>query len=232
MLDPIAHWRLDDNAASTVITDCSGNGYHGTAQQNTNLLHTFDGMAFDGTSDYIDTGNTFQAVFRDNFSINGWIKLYAPSGDYQVLVGAWGYSGKAGGVEMFVNSTNSRFVVVYTTGMYNDINAYSDEEIPFNIWLMFTMIVTKIPNSLVHIDIYQNGILQSALPPSNNEKAINMANFTTDKALSIGSVDGSYAFANGLIDNVMIFNYALSADQIRELYDNHNSDNDNDEWSW
>lgn len=51
-------WRMNDNAANKTVKDSSGKGHDGTAQQNTDQLHTegkINGaLTFDGTNDYIE----------------------------------------------------------------------------------------------------------------------------------------------------------------------------------
>lgn len=74
----VAHWKLNDNDWSTVVADSSGNGNHGIARRKTVHLHT-NGVtngAFkqNGTTDYIDTGNLFQSTFQRSFSISVLVK--------------------------------------------------------------------------------------------------------------------------------------------------------------
>lgn len=51
-------WRMNDNAANKTVKDSSGKGHDGTAQQNTEDLHTEGkikgALTFDGTNDYIE----------------------------------------------------------------------------------------------------------------------------------------------------------------------------------
>jgi len=61
----VAHFKMNDDAASTDVVDSSDSGHTGTAQQNTEDLST-DGLAtntnaalsFNGTSDYIETSES------------------------------------------------------------------------------------------------------------------------------------------------------------------------------
>ena len=55
----VGHWKMNDNEPNTTVVDSSGNGNYGTAQQDTNGLHTtgkIDGaLTFDGSGDFIGT---------------------------------------------------------------------------------------------------------------------------------------------------------------------------------
>ena len=73
-----AQWNMNDDAADTDVVDATGNGYTGTAQQNTDGLTTTGNinaaLTFNGTSDFIDTNATFQSIVRNGFSIAQWVK--------------------------------------------------------------------------------------------------------------------------------------------------------------
>jgi hypothetical protein len=72
----IAHWLMDDNAASKTVAD-SGGTYAGTAQQNTAALTTAgkldSALAFNGASDWIDLG-TAAALLPDAWTLCAWVK--------------------------------------------------------------------------------------------------------------------------------------------------------------
>ena len=63
-------WKLDDNAASTVVTDYSGNANHGTLQGGSNTSdlastsispYLTNSLVFDGSADYVDLPLNFAA---------------------------------------------------------------------------------------------------------------------------------------------------------------------------
>lgn len=83
--DCIAHWKMNDNAASNVVVDETGdyNGvYHGTGgADDYTSSHDVTGkvsgaLELDGTQDYIDTGLKASEIHTSNkFSICMWVKI-------------------------------------------------------------------------------------------------------------------------------------------------------------
>jgi len=84
----VLHYKMNDNSATSTVVDSIG-AYNGTYKDAEGEINTDDGTAmgkinecldFDG-DEYIDVGNTLQAVFRDDFSIALWFK--ADDGQHQ-----------------------------------------------------------------------------------------------------------------------------------------------------
>jgi hypothetical protein len=75
----VGHWKMNDNEPNTTVVDSSGNGNHGTAQQNTSILHTDSGnppylngaLTFNGTSDDIAVGTV---VGLGAYTKVAWVK--------------------------------------------------------------------------------------------------------------------------------------------------------------
>ena len=71
----VGHWKMNDNEATTVVLDASGNGHDGTALQNTSVLHTtgkIDGaLTFNGTTDYVNVGNV---IGTGAYTKVAWVK--------------------------------------------------------------------------------------------------------------------------------------------------------------
>ncbi|GAI12163.1 unnamed protein product, partial [marine sediment metagenome] len=78
----VAFYTFNDDTNSTVVIDTQGysNGTFTDATGDPNTdAHATTGkingaLDFDGTDDYVDTGNTFESTFQDSFSISLWIK--------------------------------------------------------------------------------------------------------------------------------------------------------------
>ncbi len=76
----VCHLKMNDNKASTVVKDCSGNNNHGTAQQNTSVLSTTgkinSGLSHNGTMDKINCGNnTKLQIGTGNKTYAFWVKI-------------------------------------------------------------------------------------------------------------------------------------------------------------
>jgi len=76
----VAHYKLDDYAADTAVLDSSGNSNDGTltgganTEDNNIVGQVRDAQQFDGAADYVDTGNAFQSTFTGSHSVSLWVK--------------------------------------------------------------------------------------------------------------------------------------------------------------
>ncbi|KKN33967.1 hypothetical protein LCGC14_0798490 [marine sediment metagenome] len=76
----VAHWKLDDDLATTDVIDSSGNVHHGTlvGGDNTQDVNTAgkvsDAFQFNGVDDYVGTGDPFQSTLQGSFSVSLWVK--------------------------------------------------------------------------------------------------------------------------------------------------------------
>jgi hypothetical protein len=209
----VAWWECDNAADNNIVTDSSGNGYNGTSVRNTSVLHTTGkiggALAFNGTGDYIDTGNTFRAVFRDSFTISLWAKPTDghPATDQGIL----------GNLDYY-----EVFFELYITGVMgvglatgpswivaSASNVFSDGEQP---WTMITFVGVKLSAISGYALLYVDGILVN----TGTTVPITWANFSASANIRLGqSIPGNFV---GSIDDVKIFSRALSADEVRQLY--------------
>jgi len=78
-IGPTAHWKMDDNAADTVLIDSIGRGNDGAAQQNTEDSTTSgvidSALSFNGFTDYIVVPERLEWVLAMDFTISLWVKF-------------------------------------------------------------------------------------------------------------------------------------------------------------
>lgn len=218
----VAHWKMNDNAASTVVLDSSGNGYHGTSQQNTSDLTTTGkvngALTFNGTTDYVDTGQTFQSVFRDSFSISLWIKYDTASNlTYFCAISDGGNNGivfgtGASGILDMQYTANGKAVITENTVFSNGVGN----------WYFTVLVVQKTSESTVVAKLYLNSVLVA----SDSSDDCAMSDYTSIYNLYIGANNnagtGILLPFDGSLDNFMLFNHALSQAEITRLYNNGN----------
>jgi hypothetical protein len=216
----VCFYKMNDNETSTVVLDSSGNGYNGTSIRNTNLMHV-DGigggaLSFNGSSDYIDTGQNFESTFRNSFTITLWsnLKNLIQSDDILGL-----YNPETGYIiRLFRDYTEGYLYFYYgnqTTPELVNLEAYYAPH--NNRWVMITVVIEKTGDTSSG-RIYMNG---SEISDVDHDSTFNMENFSAGLALFlIGTNDynNKSTHFNGSIDNVMIFNKALSQEEIWTLY--------------
>ncbi len=216
--DAIAHWNLNDNASSQTVIDSSSNSYNGTSIQNTNLLSTTgqlnNGFAFNGTSDYIEIDGYQGVTGTSSRTVAAWIKT-SSTGD----VINWGKSSSSG--ERWVVDLNgtsngtSGAVQIEVNGGY----LIGNTSVTDNQWHHIAVVLKEdtIPaNTGVNdIQIYVDGLLDGDIN-SNSAYLAQTINTMADPNVHIGLYTSNYF--NGTMDNIMIFDRALSAIEVNRLY--------------
>ena len=109
-------WKLDDNAASTTVTDYSGNGNHLTCNVNTSTAHSTDAPAyntasftFDGTSSspfcYINSAMG-SGVNSGDCTLLVWYKSNQNTGTDAIMGYSHFYTGGIGAGGLYRNAAN------------------------------------------------------------------------------------------------------------------------------
>ncbi len=228
---PVAQYKFDECQGATVY-DTSGNNLHGTwsgssGTQTSVGTCTTSGSAwgngasgkyssslnFDGSDDMITvphpTGGQLDFGSTSSFSMAAWVKTSDTTGTYHTILEKGGYS------------TTSRFTLftygdgkarVYIADGTTSRNIQSNSTVNDGQW---HHIVGQINREDSTIQIFIDGKLDQTAP-------LNLSgSVTSTNVLRIGG-PGPFSF-NGQIDDVQIFNYALSADQIAKVYNQGSS---------
>jgi hypothetical protein len=199
----VAHWKLDGNAADPI------GGNHGTIYGSPLwTVGKVDGaLYFDGDGDYIDCGNDSSLNLTNNFSISAWfnsdnvepvllickgnVPAYDPGGAYTVLC-----------------VPSNGIIAFYVRDSGNTNFGYAVTAVSLNQWVH--VVVTF---SDGNINIYKNGVfVQSGVLGTTTI-------YSNDGPLGIGADgDGGMLFT-GTIDDVRIYNRAMSEAEARKIAD-------------
>lgn len=218
---PIGWWKMDE-CQGTTINDISGNGNNGTVTIGGTAPQTQAGtcsdgltssawyngrvgkynsaMSFDGADDYATVPNTSLWNFGTNdFSIDYWFKTSSGSREHALNFGSTGSSNNISfdfndsGYGVWVYWMSNGTPNIRTTKAYNDGNWHH---------LVFLRSGT---NAKLYIDgVYIGGVVDST-------------SVSISGSLYIGGGVGGWWW-NGLIDEVKIYNYALTPGQIQLEY--------------
>ena len=208
----VGHWNMNDSTANTTVADGSGKGNHGTARKNTSALSTtgkIDGaLTFNGTSDYVNCGNNSSLDITDAITISAWVKFNRLGIDQGIV--DKGFNNISGVIRLWIWSGNNKVYFDAPEGTVR-INGAPVGGFSINTWYHIVATYDKNagPNNL---NLYING---TNVATSTDTDAMG----TNNADLIIGArKQGSGEFFSGLIDNVMIYNKALSQEKIATLY--------------
>ncbi len=211
-LDPtiVGYWKLDEGTG-TIAQDSSGNGNDGTLTNgptwSTGQLN--GALQFDGIDDYVNISHA-PSLQPANVTVSAWIKPTSIS-TYDVVLnkvanGIWddGY-----GLEVSKNSKMS-----FRINDENSPSNFAETSVSTGVW---THVVGTYDGSVIRI--YKDGILAAS---TSNTNGITYAGGNVGIGDSAQGPDPSTKFT-GLIDDVRIYNRALSASEVLGLFFNPDS---------
>ena len=213
----VGWWRMDDVNASGDPWDRSSYSNNGSKKGNaaqTDAGKLGKAFEFDGDGDTINAGNSNSLSLSSNFSIAFWVKTGITTVQPTIIgrVGSGGaysqywYIGKESGkgrVESQLGD-GSKYSAVYSIFEINDSNWHSV------IW------VRKDDEQLIYVDGVNNTNISSI------NSGIGNVNPSTNVYIG-GDVESNDYYFNGSLDDIMIFNRSLSAEEIYVLYANQSS---------
>ncbi len=197
-------WHFDEGSGSSVA-DVSGNNNtgtltNGTVWQGDAKFNSGSSLRFDGVNDYVDAGNGASLNITDAITISLWIKTGTNVIEWPIILGKGSTS-----YNIQLYNPTQRF------GFWGNIGGVSIDNsngpiIPLNVW---SHIVVRYDGS--KIDYFLNTVSEGGIPASGSI-ALNANSFM------IGNTNDRAYFFNGSIDDVRIYNRALSAGEIQALY--------------
>jgi fibronectin type 3 domain-containing protein len=203
----VAAYNFNEGSGSTV-TDLSGNNLTGKIVGATWTTGGKYGnaLSFNGTSSYVDLGNPAALQLTGSITIEAWVKAAAdPANDGQIVAKSDNTSGWQ--LKTSHDTGPQAFAVAVTNSSGARAQRYTTTTRALNTWYHVAGIYNSAAGTL---DIYVNGALNSgalrgSIPSSNRNAAVNV---------NIGRRTGGYYF-NGVIDEVRIYNRALSPTEIQ-----------------
>lgn len=167
-------------------------------------------LEFDGVGNYVDAGNdaSLNTVFgTETFTFSVWLKSTFKA-DYQGIINkrtSNHYSASPGG--LFIDNDGNTFRFLIGTG--NDAESMDSitATLDHGIWTHWT---ATAGGGIMRL--YKNGV------QIGSDVIITKNPPTNDQPLTIGSFHANVRTFSGLIDDVRIYNRALTEDEIRFLY--------------
>jgi hypothetical protein len=207
----LAGWWKFDEGSGTVAFDSSGNSNNGTLSGTTIPTWQFqpncpsgDCLSFNGSTALVNIGNPVSLQIQGSQTIALWIYPYDFSSRRNPYAKAFGGEGT------ITQETNGSLSYYYGTGAgnttpYQGFN--SGSVLQLNTWNYVTL-VRDLTNMRLYW--YKNGNLVVQTTASYPAAS------TSSLPVTIGA--GYAGFYNGLIDDVRVYNRALSSAEINQIY--------------
>ena len=159
-----------------------------------------EAMSFNGTDQYVDAGSL--SLNSNTGTVSAWIKTNYTS-DYQIITGIDSQ------LQYRVLTTGEIRLILYHGGLFTGLNSTST--VNDGNWHNVTFTYSS-----SGMKIYIDG----SLNVSNTVDVISLTTASGNFLIGARSISGTLSkYFNGSIDEVAIFNTALSASKIQQIYD-------------
>lgn len=219
----VGWWPFNGNA-----NDESGNGNNGTvngatlvADRNGNPNSAY---SFNGTTNFIEVAHSANQNFPNGQSVSFWTYrtgMLSASGDQNHILSKgpqlWN------GQNIWAGDANNYIRYHYIEGNYNTHNSCITAQNSFSLnnWLHYV-----VTNDLSTINVYLNGNLVQTCPISNPSTSLaGTAQGPMNFGKGRGHFQGEQGF-QGRIDDIGIWNRALTPQEITDLYNSSSCSND------
>jgi subtilisin family serine protease len=204
---PISHWKFDEGSGTTVY-DSIGNN-HGTIYGAAWTAGQINGaLSFDGQNDYVGVPDDASLDITGDITISAWVQLTKGGLEQGIVTKCVGNGPTNNPFDFRTDPSPEPLLTLVRAGATGHDRVYSDKHISLNQWHhVLVRVENKVP------DFYVDGIITGkwadtifTKTPTGNAKPV-----------LIGARDDGLFF-NGKIDQVRIYDRALSAKEIQELF--------------
>jgi sialidase-1 len=206
----VGWWNFDNNTE-----DSSGAGNHGVANGGPSWIDVKMGAAleFDGVDDYVQvpddivnlkiTGDyTFSVWLKADANQKVWASIFSKC-DLSSMVNHW--------TLQFDTSSPKNLIIFHTNNFHNPESWYTGIQLPDIAGASHHVVIVRSGNTMTsYLDGVQRNIDSWNRNPGSGKGHFYIGADRTAKP--------DFVF-KGLIDDVMIYNYALSAQQVSDLYE-------------
>ena len=176
------------------------------SNENQNKVSNYS-MDFDGTNDFIDCGD-FSGLISNKISISAWVKRRSSIGNYAVVAGIRNTNGGPTPYMINLQTASSKSIkFIVTQSNSTSVIVTSNTLIENDIWYHVVAVADG-----SNVKIYVNGVLQT------DQKTYDGTIISPTQNFNIGrQVSAPAYYWDGKIDQVTVFDYALSQDQVTQL---------------
>jgi hypothetical protein len=211
---PIAHWKFDEGSGTTAYDSAGGN--HGTIYGAGWTDGQIDGaLSFDGDGDYVDLGNDNSLKPPLPVTLSAWIRF---SQNNATLISLDDLSSKYCGLWLNINLENHLSVAFGDGNGWGAVRYRRSKAgttvLNADTWYHIAAVVRGTKDMSLYINGVDDGGSYSG---TGGSLAYSRGN------ASIGTAHFENKYFNGEMDDVRIYNGALSAEEIRQLYQSRES---------
>lgn len=206
----VGQWKMDGNANDATSYQNDGT-VTGAVLANDRKGQAQKAYGFNGSSDKINAGNAASLQISNNITLAAWVNVTSNSGSYPSIVIKANSSFTGYGILLESGASYKPTGFFYNGLDWSTSRVLHTSALTVGTW--YHLVYTY--DHAVH-RIYVNGVQTN----STNDTTGGVVE--TTRVLGIGySSNGDTRFFNGLIDGVRVYNRALTATEVMQLYESY-----------
>lgn len=199
------YWKFDENTGATTADD-SGNGISGTLVNGPTWVSgkNGSGLNFDGTDDNVNLG-TSTIINPIQMSASAWVNPSAPTNNWGVILNRWISGALSYHLSMGDGTTNNKLTIYIDTVTGGPKSLSMPGTLSLGTWhhVAFTYDGSN-------LNLYVDGALSATTTHTGNIRG-------TVVDTKVGAQSGNLYHYKGIMDNVRIYDRALSGSEIANL---------------
>jgi len=215
---PVAWWKFDDGSGTTAV-DSSGYGYNATLYNSVTWVTgpTGNAISANGVNQYVSTPDV-NLSSTSTITIAMWVNRTYGSAATNLFENSANYNNSTTGFAFFPDDSgdcgiaNSMEIGVHGNVGYT-ANCYAQPT--SGVWHHIAVVYDKTKPGASVVSLYIDGVLQK---PSEQPYTATNTNAFGDNRLYIFSRAGTTRYAAGEMGDLRVYNVALTATQIEQIY--------------
>ena len=212
------YWKLDDGSG-TNATDSSGNAntlaMTGSPSWVTGNIGPY-ALDFSGSGQYLSIASPSSSLdFADgaSFTITGWFNRDTFANDHTILSTKSGQSTESDGYIAYIDDATDQLIIRFDENGTTDARTFtSTSTFTATGWHHFALSWNEsAPDAILYIDGKPDG-------SGSGTAFASMGNLANANAFYIGAETDAGNPFDGKLDDIRIYGYALSADQVKKIY--------------
>lgn len=213
----IGWWTMDGpdvNWGTGKVTDKSNSGNDGYVVNMSTTTSVESGkigqaLLFDGVADYIDIGNPASLQLTSSVTVSAWVKADTIAGPMEIISKQGGASDR--GWQLKINSDGTGRLEIADTATTLVYRSTSATLVPGRWYHLVGVYNASAQTLTMYVDgEINNGTLSGTVPVAQVDSSTN---------IYIGKKPTNVDYFKGIIDDVRVYDRALSASEARQLYD-------------
>lgn len=225
----VVYWPMDEGSTDKVF-DATGSNNDGTLRPSyptdspvwNPAGHSASALTFDGSNDYVDAGNppALDFVWGQPFSLEAWVKFDASGiNNDQFIFNKMPYGGNFRGIQLTKTFGKKFFFRLNDDLSANKyISRSSSTILAADTWYHVVASYNGGTSGTgSDLNIYVNGVLDQ-VAPVDGANAASMTTITSTENFKLGTLPGTSYYFKGTLDEVVVYNRALSAGQAADRF--------------